>query len=230
MKIVKIKKKSGGFRKLYCLEQNDCRIEYILLKDRADELFEDTKAYTEGWVHGFVIGRNCVSAAKKHVGYKSTTMLDIKDFFDSVTKSMVPEELWGAFIDGAPRQGLPSSPSIANLAFSSYDEKIVNKLIEHSNDFAYTRYADDIAVSYNSPLKVEEIIKDCIESAFLINPKKTRTRHSRNGRRIILGMGVDDKVYPTRKTKRRIRAAVKNQNLNQERGLKIWAKCQPPKK
>ena len=33
--------------------------------------------------HGFIPGKNCVTAAKKHIGFKYTTQLDISDFFNS---------------------------------------------------------------------------------------------------------------------------------------------------
>ena len=38
--------------------------------------------------HGFIPGKNCVTAAKKHIGFRYTTQLDISDFFNSCRKDI----------------------------------------------------------------------------------------------------------------------------------------------
>ena len=38
--------------------------------------------------HGFIPGKNCVTAAQKHIGFKYTTQLDISDFFNSCRKDI----------------------------------------------------------------------------------------------------------------------------------------------
>ena len=38
--------------------------------------------------HGFIPGKNCVTAAQKHIGFRYTTQLDISDFFNSCLKDI----------------------------------------------------------------------------------------------------------------------------------------------
>lgn len=78
-------------------------------------------------------------------------------------------------------------------------------------NFVYTRYADDLAFSFNFPDVVEMLMREVpriVEKhGFRINPSKTHLQCAKAGRRIITGVAVDSGVHPTREIKRRIRAA-----------------------
>ena len=67
-------------------------------------------------------------------------------------------------------------------------------------------------------IKILFIVKQAVEQfGFKINTKKTKLQDIRNGRIIITGIAIDKKgIYPTRKTKKKIRAAKHQYNLHQE--------------
>jgi hypothetical protein len=102
-------------------------------------------------------------------------------------------------------------------------------------EFAMTIYADDIQISTNIEnidfqinyiaLKVTDILRN---NGFTINPHKTRVHYSKYGKRRILGVNVDNYITPTRKLKRKIRAARHQKNINSLNGLNEWASCKRP--
>ena len=188
--------------------------------------------------HGFISGRNCVTAAEQHIGYQYTTMMDIKNFFDTVHRSMLP-----SFIakddrlftkQGYCAQGFPTSPILCNIAMLPVIERIYNNLSAITNDFVFTIYADDITVSYND-ISCKKSIISIITSTlftygFLISYKKTRTRKQHNGYRRILGINVSEtEVRATRKIVRKLRAAIHQNNTDSIRGLSEWMLNKKPK-
>jgi len=198
-------------------------------------------------VHGFLPGHSPVTNALKHVGFQYTLSLDLQDFFDSVERKMIPDaeylhQFWppetirtlaellqGAngkvFPDGRARQGLPTSPIIANIAAAKMDADVKKLIMPFSA--VYTRYADDLVISCNRLDHLIEIrwrIKSIVEAhGFTLNQKKTRIQWAGYGRRIITGVAVDDKgIYPTRSVKRRLRAALHQKKRNVADGLAEW--------
>lgn len=193
-------------------------------------------------VHGFMPGKNPVTNAKKHIGFDYTLCMDIKDFFESVTpdkveKYLTDDEIDRVFVDNAARQGLPTSPAVANIAGISMDKALVKALgklgNKYTTEIVYTRYADDLSISFNSESLIKEI-KRVVNQAvsrcgFKINYSKTICQSSKAGRRIICGVAVDeDGIYPTREVKRRIRAARHQGNKRGLKGLEEWAKLKEP--
>jgi hypothetical protein len=231
-----ISKKNGKFRRIFSVykeEKNELRgllpaLEEILLKNDQDKIN-----------YAFVKNRNCIEHAMQHIGYEYTVSMDLENFFESVTVAHVKQYLSDylierCFISGAPQQGLPTSPIIANLAFLECDKKIIYALKNYRIDAKYTRYADDLVVSFDNKKdigKVIFLIKSIVNDAkFKINKKKTKIQNIKNGRIIITGVGIDKKgVYPTRKTIKKIRAAIYNNNQACNKGLQEWAKCKLPK-
>lgn len=188
--------------------------------------------------HAFLKGRNCVTNARPHVGFRYSVSLDIEDFFDSIqaesVRGLIPDEIFQyCFIDGAPRQGLPTSPLIANVALSEVDRHIYKSLIFICGSFAYTRYADDLTISFDNRKAIQRVIflvRDAlIKKGFSINEQKTRIQSAYNGRRIITGIGVSEHgLHATRKTLKALRAATHQNNLSSARGLLEWALCKQP--
>lgn len=192
----------------------------------------------DGVVHGFTRRRSCVTNALAHVGREYTLKMDLQDFFDSVGERQLKgrlskDELSKVLVDGAARQGLPTSPAVANLAARPMDKAII-KLRTKGWDFVYTRYADDLTLSFDDPDMADRLKAKVLEIArrngFQVNASKTKLMRARDGRRHITGLAVDgDGVYPTRKTKRRLRAALHQRNKEQARGLAEWCRCALPK-
>lgn len=239
------KKKKGEFRTIYKPSPTETQI----LKDIFPTILNKALSTCNLDVcQGFFPNTSPVTNASKHIGYKYTTVFDLKDFFDSInithlSHNLTKEELDIVLVDGAPRQGLSTSPIVANLAATGMDKWILNILAmtgplkeKYSivdDNIVYTRYADDLAFSYNDYsyknflLKIiPSTIKFC---GFSVNPNKTRTMSSKNGRRIITGIGVDDSIHPTRRMKRKMRSALYNEDFNKYIGLKEWCKLKKPK-
>ena len=234
-------KKSGGVRVIYAPSRE--------LRERLRRLLPDlAKMCAERLphAHAFVPGRSAGTAARLHTGRAVTVSWDLRSWFDAVTTAQVtaalaltPRSLWsrdvrdgGALIDGAPRQGLPTSPALANLAAQPLDEALAEYVGEAG---VYTRYADDLTVSVDDPELVEHLLRDVpriVErvTGWQIHPKKTHVQWARAGRRVICGVAVGDgpEVYATRRARRRARAAAHHVSQGDERcrdsarGLSEW--------
>lgn len=76
-------------------------------------------------------------------------LLNAINFSIVQSRDEVRRELFAdMFIQGAPRQGLPTSPAISNMAFGKADKDIQSWLMYNfKGEAVYTRYADDLFVS-----------------------------------------------------------------------------------
>ena len=235
-----IPKKNGTPRKICAPEPKLKRLQRSALKELY-ELFQ----YLENHEiqYGFIQHRNVVEAARKHIGFDSTTMMDISNFFDSVTTTMAERMLPSVDLtyllhhNGYCAQGFVTSPIISAIAIIPLTETIYTRLNAEFKEVAFTVYADDIQVSINNPTKARiKLIKDIISEevknfGLQINEKKTRTRFSKYGYRRILGVNVgNNDVRATRKVMRKIRAANHQENGPSLGGLTLWSKCKLPKK
>lgn len=212
MRVIKIKKRSGGERIIYAPSPE----EKLKFKTLLGEIRPPLSLLEHA--HAFLPNRNIVTNALPHIGKRVTISFDIEKFFDSVKPEMVAKfvpvkVIRECFIDGAPRQGLPTSPMIANIAATALDKAIVKALYKEfpPGEVVYTRYADDISISVDTHLqlhKVVDIVKDCVcRCGFSLNERKTKIQFARKGRREICGVMVDDTgVHISRKTRRYIRA------------------------
>lgn len=230
--------KKKGFRTIYAPDAELKTYQRNLVK--AYEQYYHTQVSNtrvSNIMHGFLTGRNCVTAAQQHVSYQYTTMMDIKNFFDTIHKSMLPE-----FISkdrylftkaGYCAQGFPTSPILANIALIPITKTMLSKLDIITDDYCLTIYADDITISYNNVDYKHQIIstiKSTLkEYGFTISDKKTRTRKTYNGFRRILGINVSETgVRATRKTIRKLRAAKHQNNESSINGLQEWMKSKLP--
>ena len=248
----KIPKKSGGFRTV-------CAPSITLLKYQRGKLSKLEYLYTKNAkemnvnniAHGFLSYRNCITGAEQHIGYKTTLMMDISNFFNSITKTKILDNLPNGLISklknkayyndiGEVAQGFATSPIIANIyslpiiARIKYAlQSLFNRL--EDSDFAFTMYADDIQISFNQEdKKTINSIKAIVTEAFNeyeldINEKKTRVRFAKFGYRRILGVNVGDtEIRATRKVMRKIRAASHQENFSSLGGLIGWSECKRP--
>ena len=235
-RIIKLPKGKGAYRTIYAPTKayNEKLKNFLLdLQQKVHNLDND---FT---IHGFMRGRGPVTNAQKHIGYEYTLSLDLKDFFSDVKLEMVAEYLNEeerdlCFIEGIARQGLPTSPLMANLAFIKLDTQIKDALSEEGAYTMYTRYADDMIFSFNH-YELAETIETIVEKivtagGFTLNTKKRKLQSAKNGRRIITGIAVAERrIYPTRKIRRQIRAALHQKKKAEAIGLLSWSQCLEPR-
>jgi len=184
--------------------------------------------------HGFIKGRNVITAAEQHVGYNFTVQMDISNFFDNTHILMLPKKFQDPKLflqNGHGAQGFPTSPMVANICALPFIKGVSEGL---PNNTVFTLYGDDLQISFNEEDLVESIKKLVTEqvvlAGFIINKRKTRLHKASNGFRKILGISVGStSIRPTRKVLRKLRAAKHQGNQSSMWGLMEWAKCKKPK-
>lgn len=234
-RIVEIPKGNGSNRRLY-IPDPDYREALVRSKPALESVFHRYGGHCAD--HAFTVGRNSVTNAYCHAGAPFVLSLDIEDFFSFITPRLVQAHLTKSFIellfeDGAARQGLLTSPLVANLAMASIDKRL-SDFCRALGDVSYSRYADDLTFSFKdrdlSSVIEGSVIAVLRESGLRLNPNKSRLQNSKNGCVHITGVAlVDNCVRPTRRTLRRIRAASHQCNQPQLRGLEEWALCKFPR-
>lgn len=234
-RVARISKGNGKFREIYIASKED----NARLRDLIPEL-EDILAKSDDYKanYAFQSGKNCALNAVQHIGYKYTLSMDLENYFDSISpghvEKLIPHSIVKqCFIDGNPKQGLPTSPIISVIAFLSCDRQIIEALNKLSIDAVYTRYADDLVFSFDNPKnegRIRFIVRQIVEKdGFKINDKKTKLQDAKNGRIIITGIAVDKRgLHATRRTKKKMRAAIHQKNESSLSGLSEWSKCKLP--
>ncbi len=236
MRTVRIPKRNGSYRTIVV---PDAETKTRLRSVGARIATKASHLPTASVVHGFVTGRSPVTNALAHVGHQFTLSFDLKDFFESVTAEKLRGKISNTEIDavlyeGRAAQGLPSSPSVANVAASDLDKAILRALDRKKVQAVYTRYADDLTFSFDAYehrawllAQIPHIVARC---GFKVNDRKTEFQCAGLGRRIVTGVAVDDQgVHPTRALKRRLRAALHQKRTAQARGLAEVVKCNLPR-
>lgn len=170
-------------------------------------------------VHGFVKERSVATNASMHLSKKKILNLDIKNFFESISKDKVikvfqklgcKDAIANALaslttLDNKLVLGFNTSPIIANLAIEGMDGEFM-KLANKTN-CTYSRYADDICFSSNDLLPdIDSIEKIMQENNFIINEKKTKTMN-RGKNQYVTGLTIFDEDYPriSKRMKKKIR-------------------------
>lgn len=163
------------------------------------------------------VGLSIKDHALPHANAKYLLKLDFKDFFPSITakalsyKFSVDLKISNIEIEIINRIvcrydplsdtlrlsiGSPSSPYISNYFLFDFDEKIFQFC--NKNQITYTRYADDLALSTNSPrnldIAYQHILKIIHELNYLglnLNSKKT-INVSKKNRRTLVGLTLSN--------------------------------------
>lgn len=207
--------------------------------------------------HGFVPLRCTVTNARVHTHSQVIIKMDLKNFFPTITfprvkgvfrKAGYNEQvsiLLAALCTESPRkkiehegktyyialgprclpQGAPTSPAVTNTLCLSMDRRI--SALAYKNGWRYTRYADDITLSFPAISRkfpktgsISGLVKRIVtDEGFEINSRKTRFARPVS-RQKVTGLVVNDRHAPRvpRNIKRRIRAAI--HNLSQGKALK----------
>lgn len=188
-------------------------------------------------VTGFVAKRSIKSNADFHVGKRWVLNLDLKDFFPTISFPRVrglflrppyslPERVATIIAqlccyNGHLPQGAPTSPVLANMICSKLDSELLH--FARSHRCTYSRYADDITFSSQTPMfpemlavcefpglggsvSVSQALSQVIKANwFDINDAKTRLQN-RSRRQVVTGLVVNRKANVKKRFESQIRA------------------------
>lgn len=172
---------------------------------------------------GFMPGLSIVEAAKPHVGRLVVINLDLKDFFHSIAEKRVSKFFrglgWGRTATreltkiccyrGRLPQGAPTSPMLSNVINYQMDIRIDSLVKKYGG--SYSRYADDITLSFNEFKDEQKAVLRSISailSAYGLNiQKKKKIRIQRqHQRQTVVGLVVNKKINLPREWRRKLRA------------------------
>lgn len=199
---IRIPKKGGGVRQIQAPDPLLKTIQRSILHHILEgfELPPCAAAYHKG--------ASIRENAACHTGRNVVLKLDIKDFFGSITFSMVHQRAFNSryfpvpvgtlltslccYKDSLP-QGSPASAAISNLVMKPFDEYMEGWC--QIQDIVYSRYCDDMTFSGDfAAAEVIGKVKGYLGAmGFELNQSKTKvlTRHTRQS---VTGIVVNDKV------------------------------------
>lgn len=234
-----IRKKNGSRRKICAPSKDLLRIQRAALPNLVSHFLklESDKLGSEIF-HGFIPGRNIVTCAQLHKNQAHTITLDISNCFDSISADMLKLPHDSKFIEHETfclAQGFATSPILSALYLIDPISELL-KLVRYIDPSAVlTVYADDIQISL-SEQSYDTLNRLITYATFTlrkynlqINTKKTRIRHAKFGNRKILGIQVGDSLNPSRKLKKKIRAARHQKNGPSLGGLVTASRMMLPK-
>ena len=172
---------------------------------------------------GFRKGVSFVDNARSHQNQKIAIKNDLVDFFPSISSTSV----YGYFIrigwsrpvaklragllchDDRLPQDAPTSPAVSNLVAFSLDLELGR--ISQSKGGVYTRYADDITISFNTqPEDLNRFIGYCFNTigklGFTPHVGKNFSVRRFYRRQMVTGLVVNQKAQLPRETRRWLRA------------------------
>jgi RNA-directed DNA polymerase len=173
---------------------------------------------------------NIVSNARQHIGKQFLLNLDLKNFFPCITAKRVKEMFLSepfqfneqtaialtllTTYEGRLPTGAPSSPVISNFICRTFDKDLANFCTNHQ--LVYTRYADDLTFSSDSPItkeRISDIIALIEKHQFCLNEKKFRLTSAQR-QQMVTGIVVNKKVNVDRKLLKKIRAMLHDWQVN----------------
>jgi len=112
-------------------------------------------------------------------------------------------------------QGAPTSPGLCNAVLARMDRRLAG--LARKYGFDYSRYADDLTFSGNDAAAVKPLLgivpRIVQEEGFTVNSGKTQVQR-RGRRQRVAGVIVNDCAGLSRHERRRLRAAIHNQQNN----------------
>ncbi|MBI4133259.1 RNA-directed DNA polymerase [Candidatus Uhrbacteria bacterium] len=228
---VEVPKRRGGFRTI-AIPPDDLK---AFQRDVLKFLLRDFRI--DGAVHGAVRGRNTKTHAAEHEYAQAAYILDFANAFGHVTRPMV-EKVWRRCLfdgdevsyltdivmcNGSLPQGAPTSNAIWNLVCEDLDTVLGRFAADHW--LVYTRYVDELVFSHPRHLSQElrRAIRCTVRDAgFVLNPRKSRYCHVRNGALPITGISVSDgRLRLAKRRRERLRAflhrAARDSTISRER-------------
>lgn len=215
-RVFSIPKRSGGLRTIESPYPFLSEIQRTILRTT----LANVKAHPSACA--YVGGKSFIDHAAAHCGNEELLLLDIKDFFGSITKKAVFISLIDAGIlsmqafvvsqlcclnDHLP-QGACTSPLLSNLVFNNLDKRL--EALSKSLGLTYTRYADDLAISgTNVPRNLHKTVSKMLaEYGFLLNEEKIKFKLG-GAKKIVTGVSItNEELRVPRAFKRRLRAQI----------------------
>tara|TARA_R110002167_G_scaffold170492_1_gene368373 strand:- start:358 stop:1386 length:1029 start_codon:yes stop_codon:yes gene_type:complete len=213
---IKKKGKIGGFRIVHQVWSYQLENSLKILNNYLSDIFTPFD-----FIHGFVKGKSIKTNANSHLAKKIILSVDIKEYFESISKKMIITNLvkigfkenvalWIASIttiEGYLVQGFCTSPIIANIVTHDLDKKLKNWC---GNNIEYTRYADDLYFSSHGPvIPLSEITILIEDYGFILNDRKTKLM-KRGHQQYVTGLTTFDSKNAriSKKIKRNIRLEI----------------------
>jgi RNA-directed DNA polymerase len=221
-----IEKRTGGTRRLLVPSPELKDLQHRILK----RLLAQLKVHPAAT--GFESGTSIVHNAAQHTDQAVVICMDVRDFFPQTTADRVTAYFqrigWNretaelltkltTWEDGLP-QGAPTSPRLSNLVNVVLDARI--ERFVHGRKGTYTRYADDICISF--PKDYSKRIRGTVQVVgrhlkafgYQLNAKKTRILRQHQQQNVT-GLVVNDRVNVPRHIRRKLRAVEHRLNTGQ---------------
>lgn len=210
-------KRTSGTRTLLVPKYEIQRHQRFILKEILQRLCVSDNTYS------YRKGRGIKDLAIPHAGHSILVHLDIKDFFGSITESLVFETLLRetgyskhvvglitklCCYKGRLPQGTCTSPYLSNLCFKNCDRDIAFYCTQRG--LSYTRYSDDLFVSGNY-MNIKQLIREVnailCRAGFRINKDKTKVLCKHQSQRVT-AVVVNEKPQITREYRRNLRQEI----------------------
>jgi RNA-directed DNA polymerase len=213
-----IPKKGGGQRRLLIPSDELKALQRRILRRLL------AKLRTHPAATAYERGKSIVDNARPHVGRAVVIKIDLVDFFPSCRAELVERYFrwigWdrdaAAILtrlcthEGGLPQGAPSSPRLSNLLLFGFDHR-VDRFVSNRKG-VYTRYADDITVSFpkDYPKRVRGVILIVARAArtrgFTVHRRKKLLILRRHQQQRVTGLVVNVKAQLPRTQRRKLRA------------------------
>lgn len=215
---VRIPKRSGGTRLLHVPDDATKELQRRILRRLLTRLRAHPAAF------GFERGRSIAHHAAQHVGRAVVLRFDVVDFFPTTRAGRVERMFLRLGWDresaalltrltthaGGLPQGAPTSPRLSNLVNSGMDRALRERLGElHGR---YTRYADDITVSFPEDWhacveRTKARVKDELgRRGYVLHERRKLSVRRQHQRQVVNGLVVNGRVALPRVLRRRLRA------------------------
>ncbi|ECG9622965.1 RNA-directed DNA polymerase [Salmonella enterica subsp. enterica serovar Enteritidis] len=229
-----LKNKNSYFKTVPVIKKGKIRTTYKVVGEllKTHELIKQrifSKITLPEYITG---GRKGVSYIDDCISHRNKSIIiqeDMKDFFPSIKEDLIAKafQYYMNFspevsslianlstLEGSLVQGTKLSTDIANLIFLEEEALISEKVGKLGGN--YTRYVDDITISFESEINNEDIskIKTMISSMALksgVRLNRQKSKILRNGHsKIVHGVKVIKELRPTQKRKGNIRMCLFN--------------------
>ena len=213
----KIPKRSGGSRTIQAPAPELKKIQRTILRRLL------TRLQVHPCAMAYEKERSIVTNALPHLRQHVVVKFDLIDFFPSTKASRVEEYFrkigWNREAaklltkictwNGGLPQGAPTSPKLSNLVNYRLDALLHSIAIIEGG--CYTRYADDITVSFNDAPrgKINRVVKlmmHYVKKDYRIHDNKKMQVLKRNRRQIVTGLVVNQQLNLPRETRRLLRS------------------------